>query len=228
MLRIYGKECEIVKRLNRFVVEVKVEGRIHKAHINNTGRLEEYLIKGRKAYCIEKEGGKTSYRLFAVHDMGKAALIDTQFQMKAFEQALQPTSIPWLKCKDFKRNQRLNDSLIDYLFLCPEHLYLEVKSAALRQGEYAMYPDCPSLRGRRHISELTKMAQKYKTCILFIAAVPGVKAFKPNREADGVIAELLKKAVEEGVEVRAINIVYDPEYSSVLLLNRDLPTYIDF
>ena len=113
--------------------------------------------------------------------------------------------------------------MIDYLFHCPDPLYLEVKSAAMKRGEHAMYPDCPSLRGRRHISELIKVSRRYKTCILFIAAVPGVRAFKPNREADEVIAESLERAVECGVEVRAINIVYDPESSSVLLINQNLP-----
>ncbi|MBO8182531.1 MAG: DNA/RNA nuclease SfsA [Archaeoglobus sp.] len=225
-MEIHGKECEIVKRLNRFVVEIEVEGRIRKAHLNNTGRLQEYLIRGRKAYCIEKEKGKTDYRLFAVEDLGKAALIDTQFQMKAFENALKLDLIPWLKCRDFKRNQRINDSLIDYLFLCPESVYLEVKSAALRQGEYAMYPDCPSLRGRKHISELIKAANNCKTFILFIAAVPGVKAFKPNKEADAVIAELLRKAASQGVEIKAINLIYEADSNSVLLINPDFPVEI--
>ena len=35
-----------------------------------------------------------------------------------------------------------------------------MKSAVLRKGEYAMYPDCPSLRGQRHIRELIKLLEE--------------------------------------------------------------------
>jgi len=42
------KECRIVSRLNRFVVEIKVDGVKRRAHINNTGRLKELLVKGKR------------------------------------------------------------------------------------------------------------------------------------------------------------------------------------
>jgi sugar fermentation stimulation protein A len=227
LLEIRGGECEIVKRLNRFVVEIRVGGNTKKAYLNNTGRLSEYLIRGKRAYCVWGQKGKTGCRLFAVEDRGLAALIDTQFQMRAFERAIELGLIPWLRCRNFKRNQRIGDSLIDYLFFCPEEVYLEAKSAAMRRGDYAMYPDCPSLRGRKHISELIKVADKYRTCILFIAAVPGVKAFKPNEEADPTIAKLLYEADKRGVEIRSINLIFDPNISSIVLLNPDFPVALD-
>jgi len=41
--------CNIVKRLNRFVVEIKDhDGKTARACINNTGRLEGYLEKGKQ------------------------------------------------------------------------------------------------------------------------------------------------------------------------------------
>ena len=43
-------ECKIVKRLNRFVVEVVVNNKICKAYINNTGRLKDYIVKGTWVY----------------------------------------------------------------------------------------------------------------------------------------------------------------------------------
>jgi hypothetical protein len=44
--------CRIVERLNRFVVKVEVGGDYYRAHLNNTGKLSEFLIKGRKAFCF--------------------------------------------------------------------------------------------------------------------------------------------------------------------------------
>lgn len=103
-------ECRIVSRLNRFVVEVKVNSVKRKAHINNTGRLKELLVKGKKGYCI-KAGIKTDYKLFGIKTGRYVAIIDIQLQMGAFEKALNKKLISGLdNCKILKRNVRLNDS----------------------------------------------------------------------------------------------------------------------
>lgn len=50
--------CTFLKRLNRFVALVEVNGETRKALVTNTGRLEEFMIPGRKAFCVPKEGGR--------------------------------------------------------------------------------------------------------------------------------------------------------------------------
>ncbi len=224
--------CRIIKRMNRFVVKINVSGTEKLAYINNTGRLLEYMVPGRKAYCIPwKKPGKTTHRLFAVEDYGAAALIDTRLQMDSFEKLVSDKDIPWLKnCVLEKRNPRLGGSVLDYLLNCGGRLlYVEIKSAVLRGDEvYAMYPDCPTLRGRRHIKELTKHAEKRGFgAVVFIAALPGVKAFKPYMEGDPEIPKLLKIAAEKGVLVKAISIYFNPETSMIILVNPDLPVVLD-
>ncbi len=219
-------ECTMLKRLNRFVVEVAVAGTPERACINNTGRLEQYLRTGNKGFCIRNRRPlKTAYRLFAVKDGDMAAVIDTQLQMRAFEQALALGLIPWLEgYAVLRRNAPLGSSLIDYLLAGQrDQLYLEVKSAVLREGHYAMYPDCPSARGRKHIKELTSHRPQGAAAILFIAALPQVKAFKPNRSADPELADLLRVARDAGVELRAIGLAYRPQDSRVYIYHPDLP-----
>lgn len=220
-------ECHIVQRLNRFVVAVEVMGKSAYAWITNTGRLHELLIPGRKAFCLPRQGpGRTSYRLFAIEEGGLGALIDTQFQMRAFEQCLEQKALPWLpnSCA-WKRNARLNSSVIDYYLQCSaEEIYLEVKSAVLRQGHYAMYPDCPSTRGRRHIRELTGHVQRGgKAYIVFVAALPDVACFRPNHLADAELAVLLTEAYRAGAEIRSVGMFYAPQSGAVVLFNADLP-----
>ena len=41
-------ECKVLRRLNRFVVEVIADGKRLRAHINNTGRLSEFLVMVRE------------------------------------------------------------------------------------------------------------------------------------------------------------------------------------
>jgi len=40
--------------------------------------------------------------------------------------------------------------------------------------------------------------------ILFIAALPGIKAFRPNRAADPELHELLLQANQVGVQIKSI------------------------
>ncbi len=224
--------CRIVERLNRFVVKVLFESRdeVSYAYINNTGRLHDYIVRGKIGYCIRKHSGRIPYRLFAVADEECAALIDTLFQMKAFEYSVGEGYIPWLRdCRIVKRNPRLNKSVLDYLMLCRNNrVYVEVKSAVLRgDNVYAMYPDCPSLRGRRHIRDLIKLVEEGEIAkIVFIAGLPRVKAFKPYSEGDPIIHSLLREAIAKGVIVKALSLFYNPFSNYIVLDNPDLPVYI--
>lgn len=223
--------CRILERLNRFVVLIEVRKTRSRAHINNTGRLQEFLIEGREAFCFSTPGkGKTDFRLFAVEERRMGALIDTQFQMKAFERAWELNLLPWLrKCHFIRRNSKLGNSLIDYQFDCEgDRLYIEIKSAVLREGDFAMYPDCPSLRGQRHVEDLIDWVRGGgKAVVVFIAALPGVKAFKPNRSADPRIYELLVRAQKERVKIKALGLFYDPTDSQICMFSPNLRVAIN-
>jgi len=221
------KECVILERISKFTVKIILDGNVQKAYINNTGRLLDYIVEGRKGFCIEHERkAKTDCRLFAVKENNLAAIIDTQLQMKALERIITLSLTQWSRgCRILRRNPRLGSSILDYLLECGgKKVYLEVKSAVLRSGKYAMYPDCPSLRGRRHIAELTSHVKKGgRGIILFIAALPNVEAFKPNSSADPEISRLLMEAKEVGVDVKAIKLYYNPRNFSVHLSKPELP-----
>ena len=173
---------------------------------------------------------KIGWRLITINDADMAALIDIYLQMKAFENAVKNNLIPWLKnCHIVKRNPKLDSSILDYLMKCGAALtYLEIKSAVLRgRKDVAMYPDCVSLRGRRHIRELINIVLKGRRSILvFIAAIPHAKAFKPNRAVDEKIYELIREAVRVGVMVKAVGMFFNPDNSTVMLENPDLKVII--
>jgi sugar fermentation stimulation protein A len=219
------KKGVIIKRLNRFVAKVKIKNKISLAHLNNTGRLEDFLKKGRVGLLLPiGNKGKLRFRLSMVKEEKNIfSIIDTQLQMKCFEIALEKGFISWLKgSKILKRNFRINNSLIDYLILHKNKKYfLEIKSAVMKFKNFAMYPDCPSIRGQKHIEELIKNYKK--SIILFIAAMKNVSAFSPNKNADPKIFELLKNAKEKGVKIKAIQIYFDEKRKVILLKNNNLP-----
>jgi sugar fermentation stimulation protein A len=169
----------IIERLNRFVVKARVKNKNVLAHLNNTGRLEDFIKKWKVGLFLPINAGygnpvadtlrrygaglmhtertKLKFRLSMVKESKNIySIIDTSLQMKCFEIALEKGYISWLKgAKILKRNFRINHSLIDYLIQHKNKKYfLEVKSAVMKYKNFAMYPDCPSIRGQKHIKEL--------------------------------------------------------------------------
>ncbi|ANF21878.1 DNA/RNA nuclease SfsA [Thermococcus piezophilus] len=223
LLRLNVVPCTFLKRLHRFVALVEVDGEERRAWVTNTGRLDEFMVDGRKAFCVPKSGGKTDFILVAFEDLhGKGAVIDTRTQAKAFEKALELGLVPWLKdCRIKRKEVTVEKSRLDYLFECPGgEVYAEMKSAVLRggeSGEYAMYPDCPTLRGQKHIRELIELQKAGKRAmIFFIGAMPRVEKFRPYKEGDPEIAHLLSDAKKTGVEIHALSISLLPDGRVVL------------
>ncbi|NJE08821.1 DNA/RNA nuclease SfsA [Thermococcus sp. M39] len=229
LLKLPIVKGEFIERINRFVGLVRINNEVKKALITNTGRLEEFMIKGKKCFCTPKQGGKTDFVLVAFEDKNsKGAVIDTRTQARAFERAVELGLIPWLKdCYIKKREVKVGTSRLDYLLECNgEEIWVEMKSAVLREEEYAMYPDCPSLRGQRHIRELIKLREEGKrTMIIFIGALPDVRKFKPYVKGDPEIARLLKEAKAKGVEIKALSIALLPS-GDVVLENNNLEVEI--
>ncbi len=225
-------QCTILNRVNRFVVAVMINDEILRVHINNTGRLADVIVKGKTGYCIRLERPrKLLYRLFAVEYSGGYAVIDTQLQEKAFMNAVEMDLVPWLKnCSIAGRNPRILGEVFDFALKCSTGQgIVETKSAVLMSPEgYAMYPDCPTERGRRHIRKLIEYTVAGGLALLvFIAALPNAKGFKPNAEADPELAKLVKRAVIAGVNVKSIGLAYNPEDFTVYMYNPDLPVLIE-
>ncbi len=224
--------CRIVRKLNRFVVIVEIDGKEERAWINNTGRLSEFMVEGMRAYCHPHGGKSTGYRLFAIAEQdGMGALIDTQYQMRSYESAVNRSLIPWLDGWEIKAKEpKLGNGKTDYLLQNDDGVtaLLEVKSAVLRVGDLASYPDCPTERGQRHIRELTEHEKKGgKAFICFAAGLPNVRGFIPYDEGDPQISILLRKAKKFGVEIRAFSLHYDPKAKGVVLDEPDLPVILE-
>ena len=220
-------ECVIKEKVNRFVVKVKKNEGTYLVHNANTGRLEELLIKGRKALCKPlKNPSKTSFRLFAVEMDGGYAVIDTSLQEAAFEKAVEKGAISYLRgCNVVRRNLRIGNSTFDFLLDCGEkRIVVETKSAVLKSEDgFGMYPDCPTKRGRRHIRELMKLAKEgYHTLLLFIVAFPDAKGFKPYKKGDPELYKLLKVSIPDNMMVKSIGIDFDVKSSCVRIYSDDL------
>ncbi len=201
-----------LERKNRFVGRVKIGGKFSDVHIANTGRLTDVLIKG-VSVLVYRINSKLKFRLFGTHERGKYYnILDTIMQNKMFEEIIERGLLKEFKnCKVVKRNPRVGNSTFDFLLLCgDETVIVETKSAVLRDKEKAMYPDCPSIRGRRHLEELISLYEKDKNvALVFIAALPYVKCFKPYEKGDQVLAGLIYKAKRIDMKLVSFSVFSD-------------------
>lgn len=223
--------CVFIKRLNRFVGEALIGGSPGRIHITNTGRLTEYLTEGRRCLATPIRGRKLQYRLVAVEDMGAYAVIDTRTQSRAFEAAVEASLICGIRgCRVSRKEPRVGEDRFDYILDCPGgEIVVETKSAVLRgPNDEAMYPDCPSDRGLRHIRHITRLhSQGVRVALVFTAALPGAKCFKPYREGDPRIYEALSTAYIAGVPIIAYSIRMEQD-GSVIIENPCLPLCRDW
>ena len=106
-----------------------------------------------------------------------------------------------------------------------QQLFVEVKGVTLRQGEWAVFPDAPTVRGAKHMGELVQaVAQGYRAMALLIVQMGGCTAFRPNRETDPAFCRALRDARAAGVEVRAVDCRVTP---NTVTANRELPVDLD-
>jgi len=203
-----------VRRLNRFVAEADIGGRMETVHVKNTGRLKELLVPGAKIYLDVSGSDERKYRysLIAAERDGILVNIDSQAPNAVVYEAVTEGKVKEIgRPRILKREVVHGQSRFDLYFEGDGHKgYMEIKGVTLWRDGVAMFPDAPTSRGRKHVQELIAAARAgYRSVVLFLLQFKGVRRFVPHAEMDPAFAGALKEAAAAGVEVLA----YDSEVS---------------
>lgn len=71
-----------------------------------------------------------------------------------------------------------------------------------------MFPDAPTQRGLKHISELIEVKKKgYEAYIIFVIQMENAKYFMPNYITHKAFADKLKECDDNGVNVAAFDTI---------------------
>lgn len=199
-------EGAFLKRLNRFLALVEVENEEVLAHVHDPGRLKDLLIPGARVY-LRRGRGKYRYYLYAVEAEDGVILVDSALHSRIAEWLVKKGLI-FQGYRVVRREVPLGKSRIDFLLQRGKTLaLLEVKGCSLLKGTYAMFPDAPTVRGRRHLLELAKALEEgYEAYILFIVVRPGAKAFKPNWDVDPKFSQTFREILKRGVKALAYKV----------------------
>lgn len=204
-----------LSRPNRFIAKVEVDGIEETAHVKNTGRCRELLIKESVVYLslADNRERKTKYDLIAVEKTlsdNQTVLInmDSQAPNGAVEEWLKKGGI-FSQNARIRREVRYGDSRFDFYIEDGEtKAFLEVKGVTLEQDGIAMFPDAPTERGVKHIRELIAcLDDGYQAFVLFVVQMKGVKLFRPNDVTHKTFGDALRQADKSGVKILAMDCV---------------------
>lgn len=210
---VYDNIVQVVflKRLNRFVAEVELDGRKETVHVKNTGRCRELLKLGCEVWLTAPgtSNRKTMYDLVAVRkDNGVLFNIDSQAPNKVVKK--------WLAAQDYDvviPEYTYGDSRIDfYMKRGDERFLMEVKGCTLEVDGIGYFPDVPTERGVKHIRELIRAKEAgYRAILAFVIQLDGVTEVRANVSTHPEFGTALDDAKKVGVEVLSLMCHVEPD-----------------
>ena len=104
--------------------------------------------------------------------------------------------------------QRFAHSKFDFLVEtdADEQAFVEVKGMTLENKGIGAFPDAPTLRGLKHVTELMAATKAgYRCYILFVVQFEEIKQATIHQEMQPAFAENVGAAIDQGVQVLAYN-----------------------
>lgn len=207
--------AKFIKRPNRFIAEVEVDGHKETVHVKNTGRCKELLLPGCEVWLTAPgtPDRKTKYDLVAVRkDTGVLFNIDSQAPNKLVKE--------WLEGQDYdlvRPEYTYGDSRIDFYMERGEEKYLmEVKGCTLERDGVGYFPDAPTERGVKHIRELIKAKEAgYHAILTFVIQMDGVSEVRANVSTHPEFGTALEEAKKAGVEILFLKCHVEPDLVTV-------------
>lgn len=214
----YGNitKATFIKRPNRFIAEVEVDGVREIVHVKNTGRCKELLLPGCDVWLTAPDSPerKTKYDLVAIRkNNGLLINIDSQAPNKVVKE--------WLALQGYDTvipEYTYGDSRIDFYMKKGSDKYLmEVKGCTLEVDCIGYFPDAPTERGIKHIHELIRAkVDGYHAILAFVIQMDGINEVRANVATHPEFGIALDEAVKAGVKVKFLKCHVEPDSLEII------------
>ena len=214
-----------LRRPNRFIAHVVIDGREETVHVKNTGRCRELLPAGAQVWCQRSDNPsrKTKYDLITVRKGSRLINMDSQAPNAAAKEWLLAGglgSIENLRAESFHGDSRFDFSFMKEGRPC----LLEVKGVTLENDGVCAFPDAPTERGAKHLRGLAEAARAgYGAYVLFVIQMPDVKYLRPNDATDPNFGKALREAAADGVQIIAMDCAVTEDTMTIL---REVPVIL--
>ncbi len=202
-----------IRRPNRFIAYVEIDGKEEICHVKNTGRCRELLIPGAKVFVEESSNPnrKTKYDLVQVYKEERLVNMDSQMPNALVEEWVKQGGL-FRNITRLQREKTYGNSRFDlYVEYQNKKAFVEVKGVTLEKDGVARFPDAPTQRGVKHLKELQECIRDgYEAWIIFVVQMKGVHLFEPNEKTHSEFAEALREAERAGVQIEVRDCIVEP------------------
>jgi sugar fermentation stimulation protein A len=217
----------LIRRYNRFLADVDLNGDPVVAHCPNTGTMLGCSTPGWPVYLSKHDNPKRKLKYTWELTRAPASLVgvNTSAPNKLVKTAAETGLIPELAGYDRFRSEVKTGAhtRLDLVLEADgrETCYIEVKNCTLAEGGRACFPDAVTERGRKHLTELARLiADGGRGVIFFLVQRMDADRFGPADHIDPVYGQTLRQVMEAGVEALA----YDTKVTEERIdINRRLP-----
>lgn len=208
----------LLKRYKRFFAEVKLStGEIVTAHCPNTGPMTDVYIPGNPVLLSYSNNPKRklAYTWEMIQINQTWVGVNTALPNRVIKLALEKYLFPQLG--NYKQifpevSYQGGKSRVDFVLQGGEKtIYLEVKNTTWNQGNLALFPDTVTTRGQKHLKELMGILPESRGIMLYFINRSDCNRFSPGDSVDKVYGELLRSAVNKGLEILPCRFEITPE-----------------
>lgn len=214
----------LLKRYKRFFADIQLDsGEVVTAHCPNTGPMTGVSKVGSPVQLSHSDNPnrKLAYTLELIQVdeqqpiwVGVNTALPNLVIKLALEKYLFPELSGYTQIKSEMVYGKDKKSRVDfYLTGNKEQLpiYIEVKNTTWAQGNLALFPDTETTRGQKHLRELMAVLPQSRGVMLYFINRGDCTQFAPGDTTDPIYGQLLREAINFGLEVLPCRFDISPE-----------------
>ena len=202
----------LIKRYKRFLADVRLpDGREVTAHCPNPGSMMGMSDPGLTVWVEPNDDPKKTldFGLRLIEQNGALIVVDTSIANKVVKEALVAGTISGLQGDVRSEVPYGDNSRVDFLVENgAAKTWVEVKSVTLsRQRGLAEFPDSKTVRGAKHLGELSKrVAAGDRAVMLYLISRTDCDRFAAAADIDPTYASAEIAAKKAGVEILVLRV----------------------
>jgi len=222
-------QARLIRRYKRFLADMLLyDGSIVIAHCTNSGSMISCIEVGAEVLLSESanQERKTKYTWEMIKINDSWVGVNTMHPNKIVFDAVKSNAITGLPLySTVRREVKWGDSRFDLMAVNEyETCFIEVKNVTMKLGEYALFPDSVTSRGRKHLETLMNLKDNgFRAVMVYVIQRSDVDKFSVADTVDPGYGVSLRKAMQHSVEVFVLQVDLNPEE---ILIRRQLPITI--
>ncbi|MBD5607866.1 MAG: DNA/RNA nuclease SfsA [Desulfovibrio sp.] len=212
---------EFLRREKRFLIEARIENRNVWAHCNDSGAMTGLLEPGREILLSRANDPrrKLPYTLERIRLPQCWANVNTFLPNRLLEAAFNAGALDFASgYAEFRREVKRGASRLDARLSGASRppLWIECKSATLVRDGAALFPDAPTVRGRKHLLELMDIVKNGERAAMFyLVQREDATRFAAADDIDPEYGRLFRLARNMGVEIHIFAARMSPDWTEL-------------